>query len=268
MPELPEVETVRRDVHDRVVGQLISDVLVTGLRTVRRSSPKALEDGAIGRTVIGTGRHGKWLWLALDDGGCVLVHLRMSGQLRWDSARTDVPLHTHVTFRFGDHELRFVDPRTFGEVIALPTEAAGTALIAQGPDALAITVAELADRLMHRRRAAKVVLLDQKTVAGVGNIYADEILHRAHVRPTATGLSRPAVARVHAAMGEVFAAAIEARGSSLADEQYVDLAGRTGSFQHQHAVHARPVCGTCSGSVTRIVLGGRSAYFCRGCQRP
>jgi formamidopyrimidine-DNA glycosylase len=266
MPELPEVETVRRDVHDRVVGRVIHDVLATGLRTVRRSSPKALEDGAIGRTVTGTGRHGKWLWLTLDNGGCVLVHLRMSGQLRWEPTTVAAPLHTHATFRFGADELRFVDPRTFGEVIAMPSSAAATELIAQGPDALAITVDELSERMMHRRRAAKVVLLDQKAVAGVGNIYADEILHRARVRPTATGLSRPAVARVHAAMGEVFDAAIEARGSSLADEQYVDLSGRTGDFQHQHRVHARPVCTTCSGDVTRIVLGGRSAYFCRACQ--
>jgi formamidopyrimidine-DNA glycosylase len=139
-------------------------------------------------------------------------------------------------------------------------------LISQGPDALLISAGETIERVARRRRAVKTILLDQKVIAGVGNIYADEILHRAQVRPTATGLTRPAAQRVHDAIAEVFVPAISARGSSLADEQYVDLSGQTGLFQHQHRVHARPLCGTCSGGVTRIVLGGRSAYFCRICQ--
>jgi formamidopyrimidine-DNA glycosylase len=267
VPELPEVETVRRDVHERVVGRVIDDVLATGMRTVRRSSPRELEDAALGRTVVNTGRHGKWLWLSLDDGACVLVHLRMSGQFRWSpGAETPAPIHTHVTFRFGADELRFVDPRTFGEVIPVASASDAVTLIAQGPDALSISADETVERVARRRRAIKSMLLDQKAIAGVGNIYADEILHRARVRPTASGLTRPAARRVHVAMGEVFASAIAARGSSLADEQYVDLSGQIGSFQHQHRVHARPVCGTCGGSVTRVVLGGRSAYFCRACQ--
>jgi formamidopyrimidine-DNA glycosylase len=265
MPELPEVETVRADVHERLVGRVVDDVVATGLRTVRRSSPRELEDAVLGRTVVDTGRHGKWMWLSLDDGSCVLVHLRMSGQFRWSpGAREPAPLHTHVTFRFDEDELRFVDPRTFGEVIPVAT---AEALIAQGPDALLISADETVARLARRRRAVKTLLLDQKVIAGVGNIYADEILHRARVRPTATSVSRPAARRVHDAIGEVLAEAIRLRGSSLADEQYVDLAGRTGTFQHQHRVHARSSCGTCGGVVTRLVMGGRSAYFCRNCQR-
>jgi formamidopyrimidine-DNA glycosylase len=268
MPELPEVETVRGDVHDRVVGRRIDCVIATGARTVRRSSAEELDTVTRGRAVVSTGRHGKWLWLELDNGSCVLIHLRMSGQLRW--ATTPMPEaspHTHVTFRFGPDELRFVDPRTFGEVIPVDSLVDAMALISQGPDALTVTVDELVERLARRRRAIKVLLLDQKVVAGVGNIYADEIVHRAGVRPTATNLSRPAVGRIHTAMREVLGAAVTARGSSLADEQYVDLSGRVGSFQNQHRVHARPACGTCGGPIVRIVLAGRSAYFCRACQR-
>jgi formamidopyrimidine-DNA glycosylase len=268
MPELPEVETVRSDVHERVVGRRIDHVVATGARTVRRSSAEELEAVTLGRTVVSTGRHGKWLWMALDNDSCVLVHLRMSGQLRWATPpMSEPPAHTHVTFRFGPDELRFVDPRTFGEVIPVDSLADAMVLISQGPDALAITVDELVERLARRRRAVKVALLDQKVVAGVGNIYADEIVHRAGVRPTATNLSRPAVGRIHTAMCEVLWAAVTARGSSLADEQYVDLSGRVGSFQNEHRVHAKAVCGTCGGPIVRIVLAGRSAYFCRACQK-
>jgi formamidopyrimidine-DNA glycosylase len=268
MPELPEVETVRRDVHERVVGRTISRTHATGIRTVRRSSPWALMEATEDRRVVDTGRHGKWMWLTLDDGGCVLIHLRMSGQIRWASVGEPESLHTHVRFILdGAHELRFVDPRTFGEVIALPELADAMELIAQGPDAMTITVDELADRLTHRKRALKTVLLDQKTVAGVGNIYADEIAHRAGIRPTRLNLTHPAVARVHEAIGAILSAAIVARGSSLADEQYVDLSGRIGGFQLQHRVHAKPTCGTCEGPVKRIVMQGRSAYFCPACQR-
>lgn len=269
MPELPEVETVRSDVHERVVGRRITETSATGVRTVRRSSAEAVENLTRGRTVISTGRHGKWLWLGLDDDACVLIHLRMSGQLRWAPGGKELrPPHTHVRFRFGRDELRFVDPRTFGEVLLMPSESAARELIAQGPDALTVTLPELADRLVHRRRAAKVVLLDQKAVAGIGNIYADEILHRARVRPMATDLTRPVVARIHGAITDVLGEAITARGSSLADEQYVDLAGQTGSFQLRHLVHARPHCGTCGAPVRRIPFQGRSAYFCPTCQRP
>jgi formamidopyrimidine-DNA glycosylase len=268
MPELPEVETVRSDLHERVVGRSIIATTATGIRTVRRSSPWALIAATEDRRVVGTGRHGKWLWLTLDDDGCVLIHLRMSGQVLWADAETPRPLHTHVTFALDcGHELRFVDPRTFGEVIALPSMDAAIALIAQGPDAMTITPEQLAERLARRKRALKTVLLDQKAVAGVGNIYADEIAHRAGLKPTRTNLSGPAVGRVHTAMREVLGAAIEARGSSLADEQYVDLSGRIGGFQLQHRVHAREVCGSCGGNVKRLVMQGRSAYFCSICQR-
>jgi formamidopyrimidine-DNA glycosylase len=273
MPELPEVETVRRGVHQVAVGQRLGAVVATGARTVRRSSAALVSGGASGRSVVDTGRHGKWFWLTLDDGGKVLIHLRMSGQLLWSPLAAEArPKHTHVVFPFeAGGELRFVDPRTFGEVIVVPPDQDLFTLINQGPDALDIALPALIAMLKGRERPLKSLLLDQKAVAGIGNIYADEICHQAGIRPLrrAATLTRPAVTRLHGAIQHVLSAAVEARGSSLADEQYVDLFGVTGSYQHDHRVHARAgqPCETCATPIIRIPWSGRSTYFCPTCQR-
>lgn len=272
MPELPEVETVRRGVHKVAVGHQIGTVRATGARTVRRTSASLVTTGATGKTIVDTGRHGKWFWLTLHDDARVLIHLRMSGQLLWSPDATEaVPKHTHVAFPLGGGELRFVDPRTFGEVLVVPPDQDLMTVINQGPDALEINRAGLAALLHGRQRALKAILLDQKAVAGIGNIYADEICHMAGIRPlkVAATLTRPAVGRLHDAMRSILTAAINARGSSLADAQYVDLFGATGSYQHNHRVHARQhqPCTTCGTPIIRVPWSGRSTYFCGTCQR-
>jgi formamidopyrimidine-DNA glycosylase len=272
MPELPEVETVRRGVHQVAVGRTIGTAQATGQRTVRRTSAALVEQGLTGRTIVGTGRHGKWFWLDLDDDARVLIHLRMSGQLLWLPAAGDRPKHTHVALPFSDGgELLFVDPRTFGEVVVVPPYQDHMALINQGPDAMVVTAAEMVGLLKGRHRQLKAMLLDQKVIAGIGNIYADEICHRAGIRPLkrADTLTKPAVTRLHDAMQSVLGAAIEARGSSLADEQYVDLFGAAGSYQHNHRVHARggKPCLTCGTQILRVAWSGRSTYLCKTCQR-
>ncbi len=272
MPELPEVETVRRGVHHVAVGRQIGAVRATGARTVRRTSATLVTSGASEKTIVDTGRHGKWFWLTLHDDARVLIHLRMSGQLLWSpDACVPPPKHTHVVFPLGSGELRFVDPRTFGEVLVVPPDQDLMAIINQGPDALGLSQATLADLLRGRQRALKSILLDQKALAGIGNIYADEICHVARIRPlrVASSLTRPAVGRLHAAIQGVLSAAVEARGSSLADAQYVDLFGVTGSYQHNHRVHARQhqPCITCGTPITRVSWSGRSTYYCGICQR-
>jgi formamidopyrimidine-DNA glycosylase len=272
MPELPEVETVRRGVHQVAVGQTIGAASATGARTVRRSSAVLVEAGLTGRRVVGTGRHGKWFWLDLDDDARALIHLRMSGQLLWRPTAGDRPKHTHVALPFVDGgELLFVDPRTFGEVVVLPPFVDHMDIINQGPDALSVAPEMLVGLLKGRRRQLKAMLLDQKVIAGIGNIYADEICHRAGIRPLkqADALTKPAVVRLHDAMQRVLGVAIEARGSSLADEQYVDLFGAAGSYQHNHQVHARggKPCLTCGNPILRVAWSGRSTYFCKTCQR-
>lgn len=281
MPELPEVEVVRRDLDGVLRGRTIVAVEVGRDRAVRRErAPGAFVDALAGRAVAGTGRVGKFLVVALDggDGGdVVLVHLGMSGQLRVavDPAEARRP-HTHVVWSLDDgREVRFVDPRTFGQMWHGRVETPGArpvALAHLGPDALTElpTADALAARIQGRRVRLKVRMMDQTAVAGLGNIYSDEILFRAGIaggRP-AGSLDDVEVDRLWSATVEVLADAIAARGSSLADAQYVDLFGNPGGFQHQHLVHARagapcPVCGT---GITRERIGGRFGYGCPVCQ--
>ena len=277
MPELPEVETVRRDLAARLPGRTIVAVRATGARSVRRAvDPAAFEDDLRGAVVTAVDRHGKYLLAPLDDGRTLAMHLRMSGQLRWHDAAGD-PLvrHTHVVLTLDSGaELRFVDPRTFGELFLL--DAGRPELAHLGPDA----VQELATpagarafvaRLRGRRTMVKTMLLDQRFVAGIGNIYSDEILHAARVRFDRRGDSLSAVAgsRIAAATADILARAIVAGGSSLADGQYVDTAGQAGRYQLSHLVYAREglPCERCGAAIVRTKVAGRSTFWCRRCQR-
>jgi formamidopyrimidine-DNA glycosylase len=276
MPELPEVEVVRRDLDDVVRGRTIVGVEIGRDRSVRRAaSPAAFVDAARGREIVGTRRIGKFLVVDLDGPDAIVVHLGMSGQLRV-AASSDEPraVHTHVVWSLSDgREVRFVDPRTFGQMFVSPSPngARPAALVHLGPDALLeVTPDDLARSLTGRRVAVKTRLMDQRAIAGLGNIYSDEILFRARVRGmrASASVTEPEVARLHAACREVLLAAVEARGSSLADAQYVDLYGRPGRFQLAHAVHARAgePCPRCGAPIARQRAGGRFGYSCPRCQ--
>jgi len=279
MPELPEVEVVRRGLVTHVVGRRITRVDVGRERTVRRTSRQAVIDGLTGHTLTGAGRRGKYLICPLDSGDAVMIHLRMSGQLRLAPAGSARPAHTHVAMSLsGGEELRFVDPRTFGEVVVFDPARADLEvpeLARLGPDPLedGLTAAGLQAVMAGRARPVKALLLDQHAVAGLGNIYSDEVLHAARLRfdRPAGSLQPRQVADLHHAIVEILNAAIEAGGSTLADAQYVGLSGQPGRYQHQHQVYGRegapcPRCGPRS-SVTRARYGGRSTFFCPRCQR-
>lgn len=278
MPELPEVETVRRGLERFVVGRRVVSVEVGRERTVRRTSPAALIAGLTGAVVVRADRRGKYLLLPLDTGDEVMIHLRMSGQLLVAPAGTPRPAHTHVAAGLDDgNELRFVDPRTFGEVVVFdPTNAAVEMpeLEVLGPDPISdgLTLRTLRSMLRGSRRLLKPLLLDQRMIAGIGNIYADEILHTARLRPDrrSDSLSTAAERRLHRAIAEVLTAAIDAGGSTLSDAQYVDLFGVGGTYQDTHAVYGRvgERCRTCgTGYVRRITMAQRSTHFCPVCQR-
>lgn len=283
MPELPEVETVRRGLAAHVVGRTVERVEVGRERTVRRMGREALIHGLSGTTIVAANRRGKYLLCPLDSGEELMIHLRMSGRVLIAEPGAQRPPHTHVVAhlaRTDDSppiELWFVDPRTFGEVLVFDPEQAATQvpeLARLGPDPLVdvFTPAVLADRLARKRGGLKAVLLDQSVVAGIGNIYADEIMHRAGLRWSREPgrMSRPTIERLHRAIVEVLTAAVDSGGSTLDDTQYVDVDGATGSFQHQHRVYGRAgePCLTCGRArISRTVVAGRTTCYCAVCQR-
>ena len=172
------------------------------------------------------------------------------------------------------NELRFVDPRTFGEVVVFDQARMATEvpdLVALGPEPLEVPRKAFDLLLRSRRRQLKALLTDQRVIAGIGNIYADEIAHAARVRSTRPGdsLTGHEIGRLHESMRSILSAAIEARGSTLSDAQYVDLGGLGGGYQDRHAVYDREdrPCLRCGGPIRRVAWGGRSTYFCPRCQR-
>jgi formamidopyrimidine-DNA glycosylase len=280
VPELPEVETVRRGLDARLVGRTIEHVEVGRERTVRRTSRQALIDGLTGATVIETRRRGKYLLLGLDTGDDVMIHLRMSGRVLISSVDEPRPAHTHVAARLsGDPalELRFVDPRTFGEVVvfdpdSIAVEMPDLARLGVDPITDGLSRAALRHIVLSRARALKPLLLDQHVIAGIGNIYCDEILHAARLRPDriSSSLTGQEITRLHAQILRILGEAIEAGGSTLTDTQYVDVEGNGGQFQLAHRVYDRAglPCITCGrGPIVRVVSGGRTTCFCPRCQR-
>ncbi|MGH9297879.1 MAG: bifunctional DNA-formamidopyrimidine glycosylase/DNA-(apurinic or apyrimidinic site) lyase [Acidimicrobiales bacterium] len=278
MPELPEVETVRRGLEATVVGCRMDRVKITGRRSVRRQSPAELRRRVEGRRIERADRRGKYLALLLDDGQALVIHLRMSGQLLYvpQPARLRAAKHTHVVVRMeGGAELRFVDARTFGEWYVtrdvrddgLPAE-----FDAFGPDPFAdgLPVRVLRGRLAGRRTALKVALTNQAVIAGLGNIYADEICFVARLRPErlAGSLDDEESRRLARAIGSVLTDAVQLRGSSLRDASYRDLMGELGEYQGRHCVYGRAGadCPRCGHEVQKLKIGARSAYACEHCQ--
>ncbi len=280
MPELPEVETVRRGLEQRFVGRLIERVEVGRERTVRRTSRLAVIDGLTGVTAIAAQRRGKYLICPLDSGDTLMIHLRMSGRVLIEPAVTPRPAHTHVVLHLaGDEreELRFVDPRTFGEVVVYAPDNATVEMpeltrLGIDPITDGLSRAQLAVIMRSRSRQLKALLLDQGLIAGIGNIYADEILHAARLRHNrlSNSLSSIEITRLHRATHDTLNAAIEAGGSTLRDTQYVDISGAGGWFQVSHRVYDREgqPCITCGRAIIRkVVAAGRSTSFCPRCQK-
>lgn len=280
MPELPEVETVRRGLDQHLIGRQVERVEVGRLRTVRRTSAEALIDGLSGVTFTGTSRRGKYLLVHLDSGEQLMIHLRMSGRVLLSEPSAVRPPHTHVVLHLSGEpakELWFVDPRTFGEMVVFDPDNVAVELpelskLGIDPITDGISRARLAALLAGRGRQIKALLLDQHVIAGIGNIYADEILHRSRISPFRPGssLTRPEITRLHAAILSILTEAIEAGGSTLSDTQYVDVMGDGGSFQLDHRVYDRAGqrCLTCGNvDIVRSMTGGRSTSYCPRCQK-
>ena len=285
MPELPEVEVVRRGLERHVAGRTIETVQVLHPRAVRRhlAGPDDFAAAVTGLTVTAARRRGKYLWLPVAPGppgtgqpaaDALLVHLGMSGQLLLGDPGRPLSPHVRARFTFTDSgpDLRFTDQRTFGHLAFAPGGADLPAMIAHiAPDPLeaAFDEAAVIARLRSRRSAVKAALLDQSLVSGVGNIYADEALWRARLhwaRPTET-LNRGEVSRLLEAVRGVLAEALKAGGTSF-DSLYVNVNGESGYFGRSLAVYGRAgqPCPRCGTPVRRDPFMNRSAYSCPSCQ--
>jgi formamidopyrimidine-DNA glycosylase len=276
LPELPEVETVRRGLARWVLDRPIVEVEVSHPRSIRRHLAGEEDFVALleGRTLESALRRGKFLWLPLDSGDALVAHLGMSGQLlvKPPDAPEEKHLRIRIGFEDGGSELRFVDQRTFG---GLAVAAGGAALpaslehIARDPVDPEFDDADFVTRLRARRTGLKRALLDQTLISGVGNIYADEALWRAqlHGARTTAGVTRAEGLRVLDAVREVLEDAIAVGGTSF-DALYVDVEGESGYFENSLDAYARAgePCRRCGTPIARTKFMGRSSYWCPTCQ--
>ncbi|MCS7041451.1 MAG: bifunctional DNA-formamidopyrimidine glycosylase/DNA-(apurinic or apyrimidinic site) lyase [Bryobacteraceae bacterium] len=262
MPELPEVECIVRSLRPRLEGLRLKHVELRSAIVASPDSAKAIARLS-GGCVRSLGRRGKFLLLHMES-GCCAIHLRMTGRLIWEG---DTGPYTRAVFHFDSGRLVLDDPRQFARIeagAALPES-----VLRLGPEPFDLSPEEFAARLRARRGRIKPLLLDQRFLAGLGNIYADEALHRARIHPLARAgrIARSRAASLHAAILSLLEEAIAAGGSSISD--YVDGTGARGAFQQQHRVYGREgqPCPACGASIRRIVLGQRGTWFCPRCQR-
>jgi formamidopyrimidine-DNA glycosylase len=273
VPELPEVETIRRDLEPLVTGRRITGIEVdpATLPLLAGTTIEVLRENLVGRTVEALGRRGKYLLFGLDDGRTFVVHLRMTGRLTWRKGGDPPEKYERARILLDDgHELRWSDLRKFGTWRVIEQSSDLDRKLGREPIDASFTLREFRDVLAGRRAPVKAVLLDQRRVAGLGNIYVDEALFQARVRPdTPAGeLSAPAVRRLYFACRDVLERGIENRGASFRD--YVDGRGEPGR-QHMHVQVFRRTgqpCYVCGTPIRRSVVGGRSSHFCPRCQKP
>lgn len=282
MPELPEVESVRRGLDAHVVGRTIVKVEVLHDRAIRRHLAGAADFGGrlAGRTIVAARRRGKYLWFELGDGEAVLAHLGMSGQLLVNPVGTPDETHLRIRIVFADagDELRFVDQRTFGGLSVEDMVDAGmgpvpepVAHIARDPLEAEFDLPSVVTRLRHKKTEIKRALLDQSLVSGIGNIYADEALWRAKLhwsRPTAQ-LTRAQATGALSAATDVMTEALAVGGTSF-DSLYVNVNGESGYFSRSLAVYGQEgePCPRCGTEIVREAFMNRSSYYCPKDQPP
>lgn len=268
MPELPEVETVANGVHERTHGQTIRSVWTSNKPQTFKSPPDQIAEALTGSRIDRVHRVGKTIVVDLTrkrKSAQFLVHLGMTGRLLVSTPETPVPPHTHAILTLSSgRELRFVDPRRFGRLSIADATYEGP-----GSEPLTISLEDFIALFRNRKTPIKAALLNQSLLHGVGNIYADESLFRAGIRPRrqAGRLTRDEFARLRSALIDVLKHAIKLGGSSVSD--YVDADGIAGFFQLHHNVYSRTgePCRVCGTPIQRITLAGRGTHFCPHCQK-
>lgn len=273
MPELPEVETVARGLARHITGDTIERIWLGEKPEPLKSSAQDIADTVEGTRILGARRVGKQIVIDLakpgeeDQTRQWIIHLGMSGRMLVTGSDAEIAKHTHAIVTLGSgRELRFVDPRRFGR-LSVFREKAGFA--GPGSEPLTISRKDFIALFRKRKTPIKAALLNQKLLSGVGNIYADESLFRAGIRPRkpAGKLTRAELAMLHAAVRKVLRDAIKLGGSSVSD--YVDAEGKKGFFQLKHNVYLRTgmPCRVCGTAIKRIIVAGRGTHYCPNCQK-
>ena len=275
MPELPEVETVRRQLEPALVGRRFERVAIFDPRLVQPADPDEVARRLEGERVAAVERRGKYLIVRFESGRALLVHLRMTGSLRHVAAGRTLepdPYRRAVVSLDDGSDVGYRDVRRFGTWVLLDrdeTEPYLASRLGEEPFARRFTAAALAERLASRRAPIKAAILDQRAVAGLGNIYADEALWRARIHPSrrAGALSAAEVARLHRAVRAALATGIERQGATLRD--YATPDGASGGMQHEFKVYGRAgePCPRCGAAIAKTRAAGRGTWFCPRCQR-
>jgi formamidopyrimidine-DNA glycosylase len=272
VPELPEVETVTRDLRPLLVGRAVVAVRRTSTHQLRRPWDEGWAGRLAGQTITAVRRRGKWIIVHLESAGCLVVHLGMTGQLVVTPAGAEQATHTHLVFDLDDgRQLRFRDPRRFGSARLFADQAGLDAFFVEnglGPEPFDLDPKAWRAALAGTQRTLKAVLLDQGVVAGVGNIYADEALFHARLHPARRGgdLTRAEADRLRKSVVVVLTTAIEHRGSTIRD--YVGGNGQAGGYQDEFRVYGRTgqPCPRCATPIASVRLAGRSSHYCPRCQ--
>jgi formamidopyrimidine-DNA glycosylase len=278
--ELPEVEVMRRDLERDIVGKKIKAAEVkqskNAMRAIRRhKTRKEFTARLAGKKIAKVERHGKYISVTLDSGEILVVHFGMSGQFHRGTGRVALPAHTHVVFTFQQGgDLRFVDPRTFGEMFVVTPDEVGKVKelqhLAIDPLDQVFTWPTFQYLLAERAAKMKQLLMDQKFISGLGNIYSDEVLFAAGLRydRMSDTLSSQEVRRLYRAIQETLQDAIKLRGTTLDDEAYIDLFGQPGEYQNELKVYGRAglPCRRCRTPIETVKISQRSSFYCPQCQ--
>ena len=270
MPELPEVETIVRELRTLVVGRRVERVGVK-LNKIIKTGPRRLTRLLNGAEALGVRRLGKFLVFEFDQDRYLIVHLKMTGQFAWHDKPGGWPKYVHVKIHFEDgSELLYRDVRQFGRFYGLNSEEYERWLgkTELGPDPFQISTKDFTRRLLGRKGRIKPLLLNQAFISGLGNIYVDESLFAARIHPivSAGTLNKAQAQGLHREVVRILKEAIDLRGSTVSN--YKGLSGRSGEFQKFHKVYRRrgEGCVVCGHEIARMVVGGRGTYFCPACQ--
>lgn len=273
MPELPEVETIRRTLAKHVVDLEIKEVKLFWSSAVCGWEDQSFEALVTGRRILAIDRRGKYLLIRLDEDLTLIAHMRMTGRLNYFTENQEPEKHTHVVFHLEHGEVHFSDVRKFGRIQAIPTPQclSGSSLCKLGPEPLEVefTPKVLKERFGKKKLSIKAALLDQHVLAGMGNIYVDESLFQSRISPErgVDTLSEEEILRLHQAIQNVLQAGIDAQGTSFRD--YRDANGEKGFFEQELQVYGRAgkPCKVCGQALERIRLAERTTVYCSRCQR-